>query len=443
MNQKFARAALALTAALAMTGTAPAPKPAASPAETLRFPTAVLTDLGPMKMQAESDADARLAGVQIFFSAGLDRQTMAQSGVAALVAECIARTPVDGSALRDAIADRGGTLQYTIDGRAARYYLEARAEDLPAVLALFARVLAAPDFSSATLASARSALSTRANDIEGTALSVGVQMFRRSYYEAGAGLPALGTTSSLAALAPSDAAAFFRAQYRRSGVGASAVGRVTPEITSALRALGDALPEGTLAPVSAKARAIPENAPRIVARRDVGAPVIVVGFAAPSPGSKDFGAMLVLESLLSNSFERTSATTLGIVERSVGASYLYDGSPASLIVYVDGRRVDPTVVIRELLIVSKSLASQPLSTDSLRRFKATAEGAFVTGAVTLSDRSYVLGTLGAQGLGPDAINSTLASIEHVGAADVRRVAKKYLQRYIVALVLPRSSAGGS
>jgi zinc protease len=443
MNRPLGRGALALFAALVLTAAAPASKPIASPVEPLRFPKAVLTDLGSLKLQAESEADARLSGVQVFFGAGLDRQTVAQSGVAALVAECIARTAVDGATLRDAIAARGGTLQYTIDGRAARYYLEARSEDLPALLGLFARALSAPDFSGATLASARNALTSRVNDIQGNALSVGVEMFRRSYYATSAGLPALGTTASLAALAPDDVAGFFRAGYRRGGASVSAVGRVTAEITAAIRSLGEALPEGTPAPVAAKARPIPENAPRIVARRDVGAPVVVIGFAAPSPGSKDFGAMLVLESLLANSFERTSATTLGAVQRSVGASYLYDGSPASLIVYVNGNRVDPTIVIRELFMVSKSLGSQALSADSLRRFKATAEGSFVTGAVTLSDRSYVLGTLGAQGLGPDAINAALASIERTTAADVRRVAKKYLQRYIVALVLPRSAPEGS
>ena len=434
---------LALVAAFVLTGAAPAPKPVASPAEALRFPKASLTDLGSMKLQAESDGDARLSGVQVFFGAGLDRQTTAQSGVAALAAECIARTPVDDAPLRDAIAARGGTLEYTIDARAARYYLEARSEDLPAILGLFARALAAPDFSAGTLAVARRALSARVTEIESDPRSVGVEMFRRSYYAAGAGLPTFGTTASLASLGANDVAAFYGTQYRRGGVSVSAVGRGTPEITAAIRELGDAVPAGTLAPVASKARPIPENAPRIIARRDIGAPLVVVGFAAPSPGSKDFGAMLVLESLLANSFEWTSATTLGSVQRSVGASYLYDGSPAGVVVYVNGGRVDPTVVIRELFIVSKSLGTHPLGADSLRHFKTAAEGAFVTDAISLSDRSYFLGTLRAQGLGADAINAALASIEGTTAADIQRVSKKYLQRYIVALVLPRAAPEGS
>jgi len=434
-------AALGLAAAFALAGAAP-PQPVSSPVAEQRFPTATLTNLGSLKLHSESDADASLSGVQIFFSAGLDRQSQAQSGLAALVAECLARTPVDGVALREAIALRGGSVQYTIEPRSTRFYLEARSDDLPAMLGLFARVLGAPDFSAATLVPARAALGARASEIEGDARSVALQMFRRSYYTSGAGLPAFGTSASLATLSGDDLAAFYRTLYRQGGVSASAVGAVTPALAAALRTLGDGLQQGTPASVVSKARAIPENAPRIVAHRDIGAPMVVVGYAAPSPGSRDFGAMLVLQSLLATQFERTSATTLGTVQRSVGAAYLYDGAPASVVVYVNGGRVDPMLAIRELFIVSKTLATKPLTAASLRSFKATAEGAFITDAITLSDRSYFLGTLGAQGLGPDAINAALTSIERTTAADVQRVAKKYLQRYIVALVLPRSASEG-
>jgi predicted Zn-dependent peptidase len=82
---------------------------------------------------------------------------------------------------------------------------------------------------------------------------------------------------------------------------------------------------------------------------------------------------------------------------------------------------------------------KPLGADALKRFKAAAEGQFLTDSVNLSDRSYLLGTLSAQGLGPDSINGALAALENTTPLDVQRVAKKYLQRYIVALVLPRQN----
>jgi predicted Zn-dependent peptidase len=147
--------------------------------------------------------------------------------------------------------------------------------------------------------------------------------------------------------------------------------------------------------------------------------------------------MLVLQSLLSAAFERSSATSESFLERSVGAFYLYDSTPASLVVYVNGSQVDPSLALRELLLVSHSLSTRPLAATPLEHFKAIAEGQFLSDSVNLSDRSYLLGTFSSQGLGDDSINAALGSLQKTTGADVERVAKTYLQRYIVALVLPR------
>ena len=142
---------------------------------------------------------------------------------------------------------------------------------------------------------------------------------------------------------------------------------------------------------------------------------------------------------MSDAFERSSAPTLGFVEKSVGAFYLYDSTPASLVVYVNGTQVDPSLALRELIAASRTLSVKPLDAGALRHFKPAAEGQFLTDSVNLSDRSYLLGTFAAQGLGTDSINAALDALERTSSADVQRVAKTYLQRYIVALVLPRQS----
>ena len=414
--------------------------PAAAPSQ--RYPAASATALGSLRYLAENDADAAVSGVQIFIAAGLDREAPQQNGVSALVAESLLRTPIDGEPLREAIAGAGGSLNYTVDGRSVHYYLEGRSERLAALVRIFGRALAAPDFSSATVAAGRAALTARLAEFEGSPLSVGIQMFRRSYYTGGAGQPALGNATTLAGLGGADLTAFYRANYLRSAVTASAVGRIGSELGTALEGVADGLAPGAPAAVAEKARSIPAEAPRIVAHRDVGAPWVVVGFAAPSPNSRDFGAMLVLESLLSSAFERSSATTPGLAQRSVGAFYLYESSPASVVVYVNGQQIDPSLALREVLAVSKTLALKPLGAPALARFKTSAEGQFLTDSVDLSDRAYLLGTFASQGLGDDAINAALVALEKTTPADVQRVAKSYLQRYIVALVLPRGGSGG-
>jgi predicted Zn-dependent peptidase len=423
--------ALAVLAAIALLGASP------------RFPQATQTDLGNVKLFAENDAGAQLGGLQLSIGAGLDRQTPSSSGVAALTAECVLRTPLDGVQLRDAIAAAGGSIQYTVDGRSTRFYVEGRPDALPALLGLLGRALGAPDFSAPTVAAARASLAQRAKDVETTALSAAIEMFRRAYYATGAGLPALGSVSTLATLSGDEVRAFYQADYRRGGAVASAVGRETPALAPAVRDLLDTLPAGAAMPVAGKANPISQSGQRIVARRDVAAPMVVIGFGAPDPGNADFGAMLVLESLLANTFERASTTSLGLRDRSVGAFYLYDGSPASLVVYVNGNRVDPSLALRGVLLLASSLGKRPLGASTLARLKVQAEGSFVTDSVSLSDRAYLLGTFGALGLGADPVNAALGSIERTTPADVRRVAQRYLQRYIVAFVLPRQAPAGT
>ena len=443
MTRDFARVVVSACTALALLAyAAPAPASAPSAGMGMRYPTASASTIGPAQLIGEADADSSVSGVQIFVAAGLNRQEPNQSGIAALTAECIIRTPVGGVPLRDAVANSGGFVSYTVDGRSVHYYLEGRPEALPALVTLLARAIAMPDFSTATFAAARASLVARIDESQSNALAVAIEMFRRSYYVAGAGQPALGTEAALTQLSTRDVQTFYQSTYKRAAVSVSAVGRLSPELARSLASLAGGLHDGTLAAPDDAAKPIPAEAPRIVAHRDVSAPWIVVGFAAPAPNSADFGAMLVLQSLLSDAFERSSTTTLGFVEKSVGALYLYDSSPASMVVYVNGALVDPSLALRELLVVSRSLSLKPIGAAGLLHYKAAAEGQFLTDSVNLSDRSYLLGTFAAQGLGADSINAALAALERTTPADIQRVAKTYLQRYIVALVLPRQGAGG-
>ena len=413
---------------------------AAAPAPANRFPHASVTTLGTTQLIDEGDADASVTGVQLFVAAGLDREATNQSGLSALVAECVLRTPVAGLPVRDAVAARGASLAYTVDGRSVHYYIEARAADVAEVVAIVGRALAAPSFTPATVAAARASLLQRIDESQNNALAVGIQMFRRSYYTSQVGDSALGSPTTLASYGSRDVAAFYAATYKRAAFRATTVGRSIPGLGTALADIANKLPEGPLLAPDARVRAIPAEAPRIVAHRDVGAPWIVVGFAAPSPGSADFGAMLVMQSLLSDTFERSSTTTLGFVEKSVGAIYLHDSTPAGLVVYVNGTLVDPSVALRELLVVAQSLSAKPIGDAPLKKYKAAAEGQFLNDSVDLSDRSYLLGSFASQGLSTDAMNDALAALEATTPADVQRVAKRYLQHYIVALVLPRDAA---
>ena len=193
------RVAAALGAALAIL--APLPAPAA--------PATSVVDLGGARGFVQPDAAVALTGLEVFVRAGLDREGDRQNGLAALVAQSVLQTPVDGVPLVDAINARGGALTFAVAAQYVRFYLEAQPENIGPLADLVARALRAPDFTPATLAVARHELGNRIADEESDPRLVGLEMLRASYYLAGAGAPILGTPASLLQLDSDAAHAFF------------------------------------------------------------------------------------------------------------------------------------------------------------------------------------------------------------------------------------------
>lgn len=397
-------------------------------------------DLGGSRAYVRSDSAASLATVVLFVRAGLDRQTATQNGLAALVAEAVLQTPVDGIALSDAVDAHGGSIAFSVAPPYVRFSLEAAPDALPALAALVARALKAPSFEPATLTVARAKLGERIAGDEADPRLVGLDMLRASYYRDGAGLPALGTTVGLAGLGPPDARAFFARWYLRGDAYVTAVGRTDENGASVSRTLVDALPAGSVARPPIATRAYAAQPKRIVTHRDVFAPYVVVGFAAPSLGDNDFAAALVLRSMLGDVFSRVGATTLPPVFRAVGAIYGYDVDPAQFALWINGSRIDPSTGLATVDAVLTNAAKKTLAPAVLARYKESARGEWALESLSLDDRAFAIGNAVALGLDADAADGVTAAIGRVTGSDVQRVAKKYFRRFDVALVLPRSGS---
>jgi predicted Zn-dependent peptidase len=431
------RAAAVLTAVLlpvTVLGAAPATSP---PSTDTVAGTTVLQQV---------DSAASLTGVTLVVRAGLDRQTMKQNGLAALVAETIIKTPVGTPAmpLDDAVAARGGSVRFTVDPGDVRFYVEALAADAPAVLGLLRAALAAPDFSPATVRAARAALTQEIASSQQVALQVGLDMLNAaSSAQANAGLPELGTPASLADLFPADAAAFYRAYYRRGGVLVSAAGQLGALSTAALSDLAGALPLGTTLPVTVHEAALRGTTREIVAHRDISSPWLIAQYPAPRVDNRDFGPMLVLAAFLRRTISDI-AQVPGVVSptfasRSVGAVYVYDRVPSSLVIYVNGGLIgNPSRTFATALSVVNVLAATTLQ-GSIEEFKAEAAGDFADSATTLETRTWLAAVFSRESTSPDFINHALAAISATTPADVQRAARTYLGNPTIALVLPRGT----
>jgi predicted Zn-dependent peptidase len=427
-----------IVAAAALAAAFAAPAAAATPRVTT-------IDAGGARAFAQPDPGVPLAGVMLHLRAGLDRQTAAQNGLAALTAEAVLRTPAGpatGSgqaALADAVEAAGASIGYAVGPQGVRFYLEGTPERLVLAAPLVAGALAAPAFDPATLAAARASLAERIADEDGDPRLVGRAMLRSTYYRGGAGLPPFGNPAALAALGPADVKAFYDTWYLRGDAVASAVGRTGDATDAASRVLLAGLRAGTARTTALGTRAFGAQPKRILTHRDVGAPYVVLGFAAPSLGERDFPAALVMRALLGSVFERAGATTLPPLLRSVGLIYGYDVSPAQLVFWINGARIDPEAGLAGIDAIAKAAATKPLTAAVLARYKETARGEWELETVTLDERASAIGNAVELGLPAGAADDVAAAIARVTAADVQRVAKKYFRKFDVALILPRGN----
>jgi predicted Zn-dependent peptidase len=420
--------------------------PAVAFAAAAAAPVPMVENVGGTTVVRQSDGAATLVGVALVVRAGLDRQTMKQNGLAALVAQTIMRTPVGSPAqpLEDAVAARGGSVQFTVDPSDVRFYIESLPGDATAVLGLVQSAIASPDFSPATVRDARAALVKRIAQSEQVALQVGLDMLSAaSSAQANAGLPELGTSASLAQLFPSDAASFYRAYYRRGGAIVSAAGSLDALAPDVLANLAGALAPGTTAPIAVHVPTLSGATREIVAHRDISSPWLIAEYPAPGVDSKDFGPMLVLASFvrrtLSDIAQVPGVVSPTFASRSVGAVYSYDHAPARLVIYVNGGLIgDPSRAFATALSIVNVLAVTKLQ-GSIDDFKAEAAGDFATDATTLETRTWLAAVFAQQNASPDFLNRALTAISATTAEDLQRVARAYLGNPTIALVLPRGT----
>jgi len=392
-------------------------------------PAPVVTRSNGITVVAQPDAASTLAGTMLFVRAGLDRQSFAQSGLAALTAETILQTPsAGGLPLRDAIADAGGSIGYVVDPQSVRFYVEGLGPDEDRLLGLFASALHAPDLSPATVGRARAELDRSMGGR--SALGIGLQMLD--------GAPAAGTAVSLAQFVPDDVRAFYARAYRAGGALVSAAGAIDPAQTYG--GLASALAPGASTPVGATIPPVAGASHELIARRDIDVPWLVARYSAPGYGNKDFGAMLVLASFVDKTLgavaqlptliSRTSA------DSAVGSIYAFDRPSSNLTVYLYGGLGDPSQAFSTALGVFKALGGAPI-VGSLDEFKAEARGRFARDIESLEDRAWIAGVFAQSGGSADYLGRTFASIDAVTSADLRRVARRYLGDPTIALVLPR------
>jgi predicted Zn-dependent peptidase len=422
-------ASIALVAAISLGVPAQAAAPIAAP--------------GGVTVVEQPDSTSDLAGIEVLLQAGLDRQTPRQNGLAALVAESILHTPVAGSqSLQQAVSANGGSITYVVEPRHIRFYLESVTRTFPSSVALLHAALTKPEFSTATIGAARSALNQKIAENQRLALSVGIDMLNRQFYQnSDAGLPQYGMPQTLAGFSPADAQGFYSAHYRRGDAVISVIGDISGASGANFASVVDGLPAGSSPAITVHMAKLPSSSQQLIARRDVPVPWLVAQYPAPDMRTKDFGAMLILTAFMQRTLgdisEVPAIATRSATQRGVGAYYNFDTYPSNVIIYVDGGLGDPTRTFATALTVVNVLGHAKLGGD-LSQMKAFAAGRFLEDTQTLQDRAWLAGIFASRHLSGDYLATILKAIDSTTSADLQRVAAQYLGAPTIALVLPRT-----
>lgn len=248
---------------------------------------------------------------------------------------------------------------------------------------------------------------------------------------------------------------FYQQHYVPNNIVVSVVGDVTVE--HAQDRIKKAF-AGTSAKPVPKQRPIPEEvldeSRGDISEKPIKIAYFMFGFLAPGITSPDYPAAQVAAVALGNGKGSRMFQSLReekALAYELGTIYPPLKNQSHILAYLitdPYRRLGSGFTIKMMLSQVKEamleevtrLQTQQLSPQELERAKRYAIGSYALRHQRLRDRAHHLGWLEAVGVGCEFDNDFAAKIEAVTAADVQRVAKKYLNNYSMTIVLPEGNS---
>jgi predicted Zn-dependent peptidase len=263
--------------------------------------------------------------------------------------------------------------------------------------------------------------------------------------------PTRGYIRAIKNLTPADMLKFYQKYYVPNNIVVSIVGDITPE--QAIQRLKMAFAGTSAVPLPRQLPIPPEELtePKCdVIEKPIDTAYFMFGFLAPSVTSPDYPAMRIAASALGSG--KGSRMFQNLREKKglayeLGTIYPLLKNQSHILAYLvtdPYRRISTDYPIKTMLEDVKKamldevtkLQNEPLSDVELERAKQYTIGTYALEHQRLRDRAFHLGWLEAVGLGCEYDSRYPAMLEAVTAADVQRMAKKYLNNYALTIVLP-------
>ncbi len=385
---------------------------------------------------------APVVALTLFVGVGSRDETAETSGVTAL----LGRVLLKGTRARSALAlaqaadDAGGALESRTDQEYAELQACGLGRHWPSLLELLHEVATAPAFATEEVDRERETLLAQIRGLEDQPFQVASRLLNRSLYGSHPyGLPTSGEPESVACLSREALIRHFEGFFAPQRMVLAVSGQVSaPDVVREVtRVFGTLEPRGGGRPVPP----LPPGpaTPRVTEPRPTQQAQLLVGFLAPPIGHADYGPLKVANALLgagmSGRLFRTLRDEEGLAY-AVGSFYPTRRETSRVVVYIGTGPATLSQAERGIERELARLREEPVPADELARSQAFLTGSFDLDLRTNARQSFYLGFFELMGVGHAYVGRYRERLRAVTAADVLRVARRYLTGPTVAIVGP-------
>lgn len=324
-------------------------------------------------------------------------------------------------------------------------------EDFRFGLDLVRETVLAPSFEAGTLQKEKEILSTaimaRDDDISNVTMEA---LQKRLFSSPGFRLLPLGTRESIARITRDDIVAFYRRVCSPENMVIAVYGDIHPDaVFKEIEAAFSSLKRQGRETLAAQEEPMTQAQEETV-RVDKEQAMIMVGFRGPTIFERDRYGVQVLTGILGSSF---SGRIFNQIREELGSAYTLGGRfvpglDTGLIYFGVQTTPDQIDLIKtRLLKILKDIQEEPVSDQELRDIKAYMKGTFLMGMETDGEMVFTTSLDELYGLGHAKYKDFDQAVDEVGAEDIQRLAREYLDlnKAVIITTLPReeSELGGT
>ena len=431
--------ALALAVLVALTSVCPA-------SAAVDIPVARRVLSNGMTVLVREDPGVGVVAISLQVRAGSMFESEGSAGITNFLQRMLLRGTQRRSALAlaEAAEDLGGSLDASGEVESAELRGAAIARQWEALLALLAEVVLEPTFPAAEIERERglllAQLQTRADNPLPRAFDTALRDLYGAHPYA---WPALGRRESVAQVTRQALVAHYHAIYRPDRMVLAVSGNVSgAAVTQAADRLFRRLPPAGGAPTAPSIEPAPRGEPRLV-ERDAKQAQVLVGFLAPPVDHADYAAVRVLAMVLGGGM--SSRLFVELRDRrglaySVGVLATARTGPALFVPYLGTAPPNADAALAGMLSEVDRVRVEPVDERELARAKAYLLGNLAMDRRTSARQAWYLAFYEVIGAGWDWPRRFAETVASVSAADLARVAQRYLVRPTVVVLRPAKDA---